>query len=381
MNKIIPHFTIFLLVVLCQAISNKVIAQDNPCKETGIRNSNLIPETYKHQQMDSIAFLLNEWAQECGSDNELIFRLQVLLKLKEGVDPEFYSHPEVLSFIRIYRYRESLIGDRKADEVFEKYEQSMGHVFPGSAYDMFTRELANDILRTYQKSDSINRDVLLFYAGESHHLINKLKENSYYPTYLQDDYNQAVKRLKSLSELQLSVFTGGWVPMGNASVLGFHPLLGAELGLRKNKFQAGIVGEFRFGNAPNPINIYQSDTILATDRFSGHCLGLEGSRLFFENDKGYYLLSIGAGVDGFDAVKKTQGFESKTINSLNINLGAGYAIKISKKLSTSLQARYHFINYNNKGGTAVDGHALSIRLVMGFKENARKNEGLKQLGY
>ncbi|NLF42522.1 MAG: hypothetical protein GX587_07495, partial [Bacteroidales bacterium] len=184
-----------------------------------------------------------------------------------------------------------------------------------------------------------------------------------------------------LSEVHLSVFSGAWVPMGNASVLGVHPILGAELGLRKNKFQATMVGEFRFGNAPNPINIYQSDTILETDRFSGNYLGLEGSRLLFENEKGYYLLSIGVGIDGFDAVKKTQGFESKTINSLNLNLGAGYAIKISKKLSASLQARYHFINYNNKGGTAVDGHALSIRLVMGLRENARKDEGLKQLGY
>lgn len=381
MNKTISHFTIFIFIILSHAISNEGIAQDNPCKETGIRNSYLIPEAYKHQKIDSIAFLLNEWAQECGPGNELVFRLQVLLKLKEGIDPEFYSHPEVLSFIRIYRYRELLVGERKANEVFEKFQESMGYVFPGSDFDLFTREMANEILRTYPKSDSINRDVLLFYAGESQYLISKLKENRYYPTYLQDDYNQAVKRLKSLSELQLSVFSGAWVPMGNASVLGVHPILGAELGLRKNKFQAAMVGEFRFGNAPNTINIYQSDTILETDRFSGHYLGLEGSRMFFENDRGYYMLSMGVGIDGFDAVKKTQGFESKTINSLNLNIGAGYAIKISKKLSASLQVRYHFINYNNKGGTAVDGHALSIRLAMGFRENARKNEGLKQLGY
>ncbi|NLF42222.1 MAG: hypothetical protein GX587_05955, partial [Bacteroidales bacterium] len=47
MNKAIPHFTIFLLIILSHAVSNKGIAQDNRCKETGIRNSYLIPEAYR----------------------------------------------------------------------------------------------------------------------------------------------------------------------------------------------------------------------------------------------------------------------------------------------------------------------------------------------
>lgn len=358
-----------------------VRAQQNACQETALKSNYQIPQAFKSNNADSLAFLMHRWERDCGM-NEMLFRLKTLLQISQGIETDFFANPQALNYLRIFRYREFLKNDKKASEIFLQYEEYLGYVKPGSEFDIFTKNLAGELLKTSGLRNELARDILMFYAGDSEHLIEKLKQDAYTTTNLQADYNEVVKKLQALPEFRLGVFTGIWSPLGNAAALGNHPLLGAELGIRKRKNQLALAGEFRFADTPSPISVQaeNKDTII-TSKFSGHYVGLEYSRAFNLSLNSALYATAGAGLDGFDAVKKTQGFQSKTINSLNINLGLGYSYRLNAKTSLALQARYHFIDYDNPFGTPLDGHALSVRLVLGFNENARKFEGLRQLGY
>jgi hypothetical protein len=92
----------------------------------------------------------------------------------------------------------------------------------------------------------------------------------------------------------------------------------------------------------------------------------------------------GIGYDGFEAISEDvdAGIGSKSINSLNINIGAGYRYYYKKNSGqyVCLQPRINAVNYANKGGSDLSGNTLSIRLIWGFSSNDGRDQQLQRLG-
>ena len=57
----------------------------------------------------------------------------------------------------------------------------------------------------------------------------------------------------------ISIYLGTMVPSSLNSVLGFHPLIGASIGARKNKMSYSVLAEGRFGNTRKSYTIKNKD--------------------------------------------------------------------------------------------------------------------------
>ena len=68
---------------------------------------------------------------------------------------------------------------------------------------------------------------------------------------------------------------------------------------------------------------------------------------------------------------------SQTISSISYNIGFGkkYYTSESKKFYLAFEAVYNFVDYQNKGGTAIDGNSFTLRAIFGLvrKSNFKRS--------
>jgi hypothetical protein len=81
----------------------------------------------------------------------------------------------------------------------------------------------------------------------------------------------------------------------------------------------------------------------------------------------------GIGLDGMDVLNIGKPEDpnriTKSLNSLNLNLGIGFRHYFQNRTYWGIEARYNFVNFKNTGGTDLTGNTISIRLNIGLSRN------------
>lgn len=173
---------------------------------------------------------------------------------------------------------------------------------------------------------------------------------------------------------QFEIFAGSWIPLGDVRILGDKFIAGFKVGGSKGKIRYYWVNDFRFGKSSNEYLVkYNDSTILSTDNFylslySGLSAQIEmGSSSFAR-----YFFSVGVGIDGFTALKKEppQVTDGKSIGSMNYNFGFGYRIYSHANENASLvfEVSYNKIDYDNIGGSSMNGNTFSLRISVGIQQ-------------
>lgn len=70
---------------------------------------------------------------------------------------------------------------------------------------------------------------------------------------------------------------------------------------------------------------------------------------------------------------------TKSLNSLNLNLGIGFRNYFQNRTYWGFEARYNFVNFKNTGGTDLTGNTISIRLNLGLSRNYNMDRKLMLL--
>jgi len=165
--------------------------------------------------------------------------------------------------------------------------------------------------------------------------------------------------------IHVSYFGGVWIPNGNLSILGNHPLVGVQFGIRTDKLLIDLTLQFKFLKSQNHFQVNHNNTSFDTDHFFGGYYGLDlGYNLINRKSNLIDLLS-GVGLDGFDVLKINDKVK-KTINTLNLNIGIGYRRIIGSYTYIGLDIKYNFIDYDNSDGTNLSGDAMSSLLKFGL---------------
>lgn len=156
------------------------------------------------------------------------------------------------------------------------------------------------------------------------------------------------------------------MPQGSNQILGNHPFFGFLGGVGYNRWLFDIDLEFRVNKASHTYAVqYLGDTV-ATDHYFGGFLGVNaGFELLRQKDYSIYALA-GFGLDGFDAIE-TQNYNqpSMSINAFAKNVGIGIYHVFEDRTLIAFQAQYSFINYQNPGGTPLDGNGILLRIIIG----------------
>jgi hypothetical protein len=178
-------------------------------------------------------------------------------------------------------------------------------------------------------------------------------------------------RLRSFGAI-LTIGAGVWFPTGHLSVLGAHPALNYGFGARTRHNEWDLDASIRFVNAPQPYTIMRNDTVYPRTSFMGAYLGLGYTRYLVRGFR--WEGGVTAGI-GYDAIDVTNGDNSDNylspteIYSFDYNLGVRYNYYFNPHFFMAFTAKYHFLNYNNPGGSSFDGNAITLDITIGWAGN------------
>ena len=382
-----------ITIVLLFSISFTINAQDDldklmtkkapNCRDIAFNSTELITDYYHKGQIDSVEIILKYWEEKCG-ESEPIMRTKILLSIENDEFSESIYDSTIVNSILNYANR---INAENPDNMYNYYSYYFGYVPIKSDYDNFTKEFAEKISNE-QNENSLELFFCKLYSNEFKQPIKELKENPAYDnSKVRSYYNKEIEKYIYKPDFHISVLSGIWIPTGNLTLLGNHPILGFQMGMRKKKMTYNITMAFKFLKSENDYFILKNGEIDTTNHFFGGYVGVDLDREIYKNKKSQFDLLAGIAYDGFDAIKtntnddNTDNDKSHSINSLNLNIGFGYKYFIKRDWYISLQGKYNFVNYKNNGGTDFSGNSITVTILTGGFMNNLKSSNLNALKY
>jgi len=376
--------TLSVAFVFAQSKSD-TLAEDEmtDCETIAYNSTSLIKYFYAVHDYDSIEIILNNWQSICGI-SEPIVRTRILFAILDNTFNETLYDSTIVDDVLNYIKR---MDTTTTADLYRKYQNYFGYVPIREGYDYFTQCVADTLLQRI----FYNPMELLFSELYSNVLVDPIKEiqldtiytNSKFSSY----YYQRVDKLRKQTDLNLNFFTGMWIPFGNASLLGNHPLIGFQVGAHKQKMTYNLTLAFRLLKSKNEYTILRDGNIETTDKFIGAYFGADMEREILKFRKNEFNFLAGIGYDGFSSVlvntedDRTDNDVGHSIKSINTNFGLGYRHYTSKNAYFGLQCRYNFVNYKNTGGTNLTGDMLTFSLFFGGFFNQQKDYELNELRY
>ena len=330
---------------------------------------------------ETLAGLLFAWEKECGL-TEPVFRARTLQLIASDQFPGVLEGVPMLEQAIAFEIRYRLIAEKSPAEradYFAFHKDYFGYVPINEDFDRQTMRQAARLLNRVLPG-TIEYRLLEMYAGEPESFFAGLRDGEFEETSLAAEYRNRRDELLRLPEFNIGIRTGMWFPMGDLDILGTHPSLGVNVGVKKGRNYFDAVFDFRFGKTAYPVSIVLQDT-LETSNFQGGFLGMEWSRVLVQGSDYNLEIFAGLGYDLIDLVEDGQDPGRRSYGSLSFSFGPAYRYIFSNRTWLSIRPAFSFLDYNNPGGNSFAGNAWLFTIAFGYSDNPRKSEGLKRLGY
>jgi hypothetical protein len=171
----------------------------------------------------------------------------------------------------------------------------------------------------------------------------------------------ASKGVDRYSSEHFGFLAGMWIPTGDLRVLGNHPSVGLQWGLRAREHEFNITLDVRFLKS----KIFRPDNAYVVNDYIGGYIGVDYNYYFISAARAEIGFMLGAGYDGFSLPRNKIPSRPYEIDSFNFNAGVRFNVYTNGETYFGLLPRYNFINYRNKGGTSFSGDGISIDLFIG----------------
>jgi hypothetical protein len=195
-------------------------------------------------------------------------------------------------------------------------------------------------------------------------VIHRPGDKPYSLYHLSGRYPHILKRPKEICNYY-AFYTGMWIPTGRDRVLGSHPLLGINFGQWINRFMWDFNLEFQLGGTSTAYNVIYNGVPTTSNHYGGNYIGLNFGYSLVSVKKSVVYLTGGIGGTGFVAVKGDNDHDALSINSFTTNCGLGLHHFSKKGNLFGAMLLYNFVDYQNPGGTPMDGNAVTLRLIYG----------------
>jgi hypothetical protein len=338
--------------------------------------------------LDSAKLVIDFWEGKCGL-SEPVMRSKILWTIVADEFTEEIYGITMLDYINKYLARLEYTGNSDFRTIYGYDAAFYGYVPLNSYFDRATIELAAGIT---EFDNDLERLYCLLYSDKIDEFFVTLQKPEYAHYLIRYAYDKEVETIKKQFSLHFSMFSGAYVPSGNAAMLGSHPEFGFSIGAKKEKFTYDLRIAFRWGSTDEPYHFHISyyDTIPSTYFFGGFI----GFDMFYDllgNDRNRLLLLGGIAIDGFDTQPYDNNYYSNyySVLAFNANFGLMYRIFLSRGTYLFLSYRYNLVNYNNSmrsndyGGIYEDisGNWHSLNIGIGWVGNKMKSDALKRLRY
>lgn len=351
-----------------------------------------ISQIFKNKSnVDSVKKILDRMEYYC-STSEPVFRLRILTDIEQNIQLEGKFTNITFTYVINYLNRNKFIGkhDSIRKHEFELNEAYYGFIPIGSGFDDYTMTKAEE-LSTRTDLDIYDSLMIALYSGDAELFVTMLKGDGSKNTTIQDVYKETIQSFKRMPEGNISLGAGLWIPIGNLSLLGPHPLAKLELGIHGKRLSSDISIHCRFTESKSEYIVDSLslliDTLSSNRHFSLY-LGFEPGFNIINNSRFEFSIVTGLGLDVLKAFypqdypEGTKKKDAKPISfsAINFNVGLVYRIKNARGGYWAFAARYEFLNYENKRGTDLSGDAISFSISRGLFENAYKKQNLEFWG-
>jgi len=359
---------LFLLISLqvygqIDDIENLMTRRFISCPDIIYNVSWLIPEYHKKGNKDTLQAVINYWEERCGKTEELL-RCKIILSIEEGFFSEGLYENNILKLVRAYERSNTIHGDKNV-----QWNHYSSFRFNDYAYRLnrYTVELSQTLLETKERS-AIETFFLRIYANDFEKGFQMLDSDELDGTKIKELYMLEKKKREQTVFFHNDWMFGVWIPQGNLEVLGIHPFIGYRGGIKYKKLTTDIALGLKFVKSPNTYKVYTDGELWDTDHFLGGYIGLDAGLEMFRLKSNSIDLIGGIAFDGFDTLNEDVE-SSKSINSLNLNIGLGYKYHFKKQNFSQryigVDFKYNFVNYKNPNGTNLDGNVFTVNLVIG----------------
>lgn len=350
------------------------------CQDVNFNAPGMIKSLYEKNETDSLYSFLDYWQSKCG-DILYIESIRTLLDIKTAnfdstaIDAALFN--SLIHYKQVYpRYLSWCVGfmDYRPfqDESQQEYTQLQKNL------QNETRKIASDIQATYSTDESLLQD---YYAADSVSF-SKIKNASPRESKLKRLYDLELQKALRIPEFHAALFAGYYHPFGNLEVFGPHPSIGAIFGARQLRHNYDLVFDVRFGRSKENYEFYYQGDLIQDDKWTSVYFGFEYTYDFIATKKFRMGLSPGIAYNGITAANDNDDDDddSKILPSLDVNGGLALKYTFGKNGGyAGVQARYHWVDHRNPGGTELDGNYLSLRLIFGSIFNYDREYRLRQL--
>lgn len=343
----------------------------------------MAPTQKLESDRDSLRKLIENISPRCLG--EYARRLELLLKIESNSLPEpkalEYYYFDMLSYIED-EYFVMLMDSvhEKPLALYEKYF-TVPELYFG--YTNFTKALAKSIAAKKNIDLSLpacndQTMILQAYAGYLEPFTAALKDRTC-TSALSKYYARHVNRVERRAKVDAAFIVGTWMPYGNANTLGTHPSFGFLFGFSKKRMMFDMVMEFRTGKPNNSYQVMHQGLLVTTDHYFGGYFGVDVGYEFMSYGRSRFYFMTGIAADGFDSIEPEEDQKGKSFFVLNLNAGAGWKLFTRDGSYVGLDLRHNWMNYENTGGTPLDGNAVTLRLLYGIIKNDKQKRELLRL--
>jgi hypothetical protein len=244
---------------------------------------------------------------------------------------------------------------------------------------MYTDSISKILIRHYNIK-SIEHLICELYGNIDDSILTKIKNPLYRNSRIaRNPCNETSVMVHKKSRIreenkigfEMALMTGIWIPDKGLSILGTHPEIGYQMGIRDDisSFQFSLI--FRVGQAANEYYLkkdHSNDTSIVTKEFCGFYTGIDYGRTVFSFNRSEIQVLLGLGVDFFGPFAAE--FDGKYPLSYNINCGMGYRFYFKNKTYLGIEPKYNIADYTLNGSTDLRGNYFSIRMVYGYIDNS-----------
>jgi len=383
---------IFKIIILLLFFTSTVYGQINDienlmtrrylsCQDIRYNAQFLIPEFYQNKSNDTLNAIIDYWEKHCGISEEII-RCKILLAIDNHNFNERIYNSNILNYLISYKNNSSIL-DSNYGKIYVRFNWNYYNNQPDTL-DKFTVYLAKVLLKRNDLKP-IESFFLRIYSNDFENTFAMLQTEEFNGTIIQGLYNKEIEMYKKKVIGHGDLLLGAWIPQDNLETVGSHPFFGFRYGIQYKKLIADVTIGFKFGKSPKVYQVYENDSIWDTDHFFGGYLGLDMGLEMVKIKNSSFDLIGGIAFDGFDALKaddpNSNDDITKSLNSLNLNVGLGYKYNINPWNYLGVDIKYNILDYKNPRGTDLSGNALTINLIYGFYGNRYSTNRLKDLDY
>jgi hypothetical protein len=344
-------------------INHLVDGQQFSCEKIALALTTIIPIYYWDNASDSLFSLMAFWQHHCEGPEPLV-RFRTLYTIETNTFSDDWYPDNILDLL--YDYEEMVTTHEDGPWYYDHFDREFFTV--DEDFSKFTRDLA-DNLKPYTDLQPVERFFVDFYSHDFRKAFRMLESGALGGTRIDSLYRQRNHRVITARKRYLGAYLGLWSPGGNLSTLGNHPQIGFFSGSSRNRAVFNFNFLMVFGNAANPYHVVANNTLFTSENYLSLHMGFDGGLAVVKTTNSALIASVGLAYEGFESLtlgQQEQYEMSNFIGTFNLNLGLQYRFMHFDGSLFGLQAKYHFVNYQNPGGTDFSGNVVTVGLFFGL---------------